>query len=108
HERLESALRQVKRSHERVVTTANEHYALSDGHDQLFSPACDGEAVDSTAAFSAGGAAGRGGGGGGGGVGLCRRRAGGSFCQSFRITWLAIRPGAPIIPPPGCVAEPHI
>ena len=28
--------------------------------------------------------------------------------HSFRITWLAIRPGAAMIPPPGCVAEPHM
>jgi hypothetical protein len=28
--------------------------------------------------------------------------------QSFRITWLAMRPFAPMMPPPGCVAEPHI
>ena len=28
--------------------------------------------------------------------------------HSFKITWLAIRPFAPIIPPPGCVADPHI
>ena len=30
------------------------------------------------------------------------------FFQSLRMTWLAMRPGAPIMPPPGCVAEPHI
>ena len=31
-----------------------------------------------------------------------------AFFHSFRITWLAMRPFAPMIPPPGCVAEPHI
>ena len=35
-------------------------------------------------------------------------REGAVFRQSRRITWLAIRPGAPIIPPPGWVAAPHI
>jgi hypothetical protein len=27
---------------------------------------------------------------------------------SFKIRIAAFRPGAPMIPPPGCVAEPHI
>ena len=31
-----------------------------------------------------------------------------AFFHSFRITWLAMRPFAPMIPPPGCVADPHI
>jgi hypothetical protein len=30
------------------------------------------------------------------------------FFQSLRMTWLAMRPGAPMMPPPGCVADPHI
>ena len=30
------------------------------------------------------------------------------FFHSFKMTWLAMRPGAPMMPPPGCVAEPHI
>src|SRR6266403_1826130 len=28
--------------------------------------------------------------------------------HSFKMTWLAMRPLAPMMPPPGCVAEPHI
>jgi hypothetical protein len=28
--------------------------------------------------------------------------------QFFKMTWLAILPFAPMIPPPGCVAEPHM
>ena len=31
-----------------------------------------------------------------------------AFFHSLRITWLAIRPLAPMIPPPGWVADPHI
>ena len=65
--RFKAALRQIKRGNQRVVTTANEHYLLSDRHGQ----------------FAA-------------------------FFHSFRITWLAMRPLAPIMPPPGCVAEPHM
>ena len=30
------------------------------------------------------------------------------FPLSFRISSAASRPGAPMMPPPGCVAEPHI
>ena len=30
------------------------------------------------------------------------------FPRSFRISSAARRPGAPMMPPPGCVAEPHI
>ena len=67
HHRLEPAFRQIKRGDQCVVTAANEHNLLSDGHDQ----------------FAA-------------------------FFHSFRITWLAILPFAPMIPPPGCVADPHI
>ena len=67
HHGLESAFRQVIRGDQRVVTTANEHYFLSDRHGQ----------------FAA-------------------------FFHSFRITWLAMRPFAPMMPPPGCVADPHI
>ena len=74
NERLEAALGEIKRGDERVVTAADEHYALSDGHGQF-----------------------------------ARLRAGASDSfQSLRMTWLAMRPGAPMMPPPGCVAEPHI
>src|SRR5208282_1538767 len=31
-----------------------------------------------------------------------------AFFHSFRMTWLAMRPFAAMMPPPGCVAEPHI
>ena len=30
------------------------------------------------------------------------------FFFSFRYSSAAIRPGAPMMPPPGCVADPHI
>src|SRR5208337_1334577 len=67
HHRLEPALCQIICGDQRVVTPANEHYFLSDGHGQ----------------FAA-------------------------FFHSFRMTWLAMRPFAAMMPPPGCVAEPHI
>src|ERR1700676_2729630 len=31
-----------------------------------------------------------------------------AFFHCFKITWLAMRPLAPMIPPPGWVADPHI
>ena len=31
-----------------------------------------------------------------------------AFFHSFRMTWLAMRPLAPMMPPPGWVAEPHM
>ena len=31
-----------------------------------------------------------------------------AFFHSFRMTWLAMRPFAAMMPPPGCVADPHI
>jgi len=31
-----------------------------------------------------------------------------AFFQFFRMTWLAMRPLAPMMPPPGWVAEPHM
>ena len=69
HQRLKPAFRQVKCGDQRVMTAANEHDFLSDGHGQF-------------AAFA--------------------------FFHSFRMTWLAMRPFAPMMPPPGCVADPHI
>ena len=36
-----------------------------------------------------------------------RRHIGGSL-MSFKISKADRRPGAPMIPPPGCVADPHI
>src|SRR5882724_11433356 len=58
--------------------TADENYTLSEGHGQL-------------AAFDA----------------VAAEREERPF-HSFRMTWLAMRPLAPMMPPPGCVAEPHI
>src|SRR5260370_1037473 len=78
---------------------ADEHYALSDGHGQIFSTEAGCGWV-----MAAGGAVG------------CADEDFAEFeraerkplLQSFRMTWLAMRPGAPMMPPPGCVAEPHI
>src|SRR5580704_4189334 len=39
---------------------------------------------------------------------IARSRHGYCFPLSFRISSAARRPGAPMMPPPGCVAEPHI
>src|SRR5229473_501853 len=98
-ERLEAALGEVEGGDERIVAAADEHYALSDGHGQIFSTEAGGGWV-----MAAGGAVG------------CADEDFAEFeraerkplLQSFRMTWLAMRPGAPMMPPPGCVAEPHI
>src|SRR5258706_1328109 len=104
NEGLEAAFGEVEGGDERVVTAADDYYALSDGHGQFFSTG-DGEAMETS-------------------VGGCEERGAGReleedfaeferedlnpLLQSLRMTWLAMRPGAPIMPPPGCVAEPHI
>src|SRR4030095_12505351 len=78
HHRLETAFRQIKCGDQTVVATADDHYFLPKWHLQF--PARARELVlISEAPF-----------------------------HSFRITWLAMRPGAAIIPPPGCVADPHM
>src|SRR6266849_2931780 len=77
-ERLEAALGEIKSGDESVVSTSDENYALSEGHGQL-------------AAFGA----------------AAVEREEPPF-HSLRMTWLAMRPLAPMMPPPGCVAEPHI
>jgi hypothetical protein len=77
-ERLEAALGEIKSGDEGIVSTADENYTLSEGHGQL-------------AAFDA----------------VAAEREERPF-HSFRMTWLAMRPLAPMMPPPGCVAEPHI
>ncbi len=97
NEGLESAFGEIKRGDEGIVTAADENYALSDGHGQLDSLA-ERAAVDAT------------------GSGSKRRaivvpldcRGAADFFHSFRMTWLAMRPLAPMMPPPGCVADPHI
>src|SRR5260370_26500402 len=101
-QRPEAALGEVEGSDERIVTTADEDYTLSDGHGQFFSTG-DGEEATS--------------------AGRAARATGWELeddfveleradlkplLQSLRMTWLAMRPGAPMMPPPGCVAEPHI
>src|SRR6266403_2794117 len=104
NERLEAALGEIESGDERVVTTANENYALSDRHAQFFST---GEGEET--ATSAGGLGTR-------GTAWALEEDFTAFeredlellLQSLRITWLAMRPGAPMIPPPGCVAEPHM
>src|SRR2546422_541923 len=78
HEGLETALGEIESGDKSVVTAADENYALSEGHGQL-------------AAFDA--------------VALDREEP--PF-HSFKMTWLAMRPLAPMTPPPGWVAEPHI
>src|SRR5215471_18929520 len=90
HNRLESAFGEVERGDQSIVTTADYRYLLSERHRQFLACA-DRELVtfareeflppapDADPPF-----------------------------QSFRITWLAMRPGAAMIPPPGCVADPHI
>src|SRR6202035_5374582 len=95
---LEAASGEIKGGDERVGTAADEHYALSEGHGQFFSAdeeagtstacAAEWELPEELAAFER--------------VDLK------PLLQSLRMTWLAMRPGAPMMPPPGCVAEPHI
>jgi hypothetical protein len=82
NERLEAALGQIKCGDECVVPAADENYALSEGHNQFAAPR---RAPDDFV--------------------TCAREAG-DHC--LRMTWLAMRPLAPMMPPPGCVAEPHI
>src|SRR5438477_11851535 len=79
HHRFESALGQIKRGDQSIVPAADDHYFLSQGHRQF--PACARETllIDGPPLF-----------------------------HSFKITVLAILPGAAMIPPPGCVADPHI
>src|ERR1700730_13884812 len=77
-QRLEATLGEIKGGDESVVPAANKNYALSDGHGQW--AAFDAVAVESEE----------------------------PPFHSLRMTWLAMRPLAPMMPPPGCVAEPHI
>src|SRR6266853_2014150 len=77
-ERLEATLGEIKSGDESVVTAADKNHALSDGHGQL-------------AAFE-----------------TCDREIESPDFHPFKMTWLAMRPFAPMMPPPGCVAEPHI
>jgi len=57
-ERLESALGEIKRGHQRIVTATDEHHVLSDGHGQFFSRLCDEGEADSTAGSGTGGGTG--------------------------------------------------
>src|SRR5713226_963839 len=87
NERLEAALGEIKSGDESVVSAADENNALSEGHGQL--AAFDAAAAESEEPDFV----------------RCARKA----CDhSFKMTWLAMRPLAPMMPPPGCVAEPHI
>ena len=86
-ERVETTLGKIESSDKGVVTAADKNHALSERHAQL-------------AAFAAVVVAGEG-----------RdfvQRAREASDHSFKMTWLAMRPLAPIMPPPGWVAEPHI
>src|SRR6266404_9675668 len=78
HHRLESALRQIKCGNQSVVSATDHHYFLPQWHGQF--PACARETL----------------------------LLDGPFFHSFKITVLAILPGAAIIPPPGWVADPHM
>src|SRR5215470_6008707 len=84
HYRLESAPGQIECGDQPVVPATNNDYPLSQRHRQF--PAC-----------AAAGAGAR--------EALLPEDP--PF-HSFKITWLAILPGAAMIPPPGCVAEPHM
>ncbi len=75
---LEAALGEIESGNESVVTAADKSHALSERHSQ-------------SAAFDA----------------VAVEREEPPF-HPLRITWLAMRPLAPMMPPPGCVAEPHI
>jgi len=87
HKGLEAALGQIKSGDESVVAAADEDYTLSEGHVQL--AAFEAAAVEREEPDFA-------------------RRASEASDQSFKMTWLARRPFAPMMPPPGWVAEPHI
>src|SRR5215470_14790302 len=89
HHWLESALRQIKRGDQPIVAAANDQHFLSERHFQLPARAACGALTLPREEF------------------LPPESLDPPF-HSFKITWLAIRPGAAIIPPPGCVAEPHI
>src|SRR6266704_2111925 len=79
---LETTLGEIEGGDESVVAAADENYALSERHGQ--SPASERGELDFVA----------------------RAREAGD--HSFKMTWLAMRPLAPMMPPPGCVADPHI
>jgi hypothetical protein len=77
-EGLEATLGEIKSGDKSVVTPADKNHALSDGHGQLAAS----ETYD--------------------------RELESPDFQPFKMTWLAMRPLAPMMPPPGCVADPHI
>src|SRR5260370_25563468 len=81
---LEAALGEIRSSDRGVVTAADENHALSKRHGQLAAFAAAAEELDFV------------------------QRAREASDHSFKMTWLAMRPLAPMMPPPGCVAEPHI
>jgi len=79
-EGLEAALGKIKSGDESVVPAADENYTLSEGHGQL--AAFDAAAVEREGPDFA-------------------RRASEASDHSFKMTWLASRPLAPMMPPPG-------
>src|SRR5260370_123534 len=83
-EGLEAALGEIKSGDKGVVAAADESHALSKRHGQLAAFAAAAEELDFV------------------------QRAREASDHSFKMTWLAMRPLAPMMPPPGCVAEPHI
>src|SRR6267154_3880681 len=86
-EGLEAALGEIKSSDKGVVTAADENHALSKRHGQLAAFAAVVVAAEELDFV---------------------QRARQASDHSFKMTWLAMRPLAPMMPPPGCVAEPHI
>jgi len=86
-EGLEAALGEIKSSDKGVVTAADENHALSKRHGQLAAFAAVVVAAEELDFV---------------------QRAREASDHSFKMTWLAMRPLAPMMPPPGCVAEPHI
>src|SRR5216684_1102173 len=85
--RLEAALGEIKSSDKGVVAAADESHALSKRHGQLAAFAAVVVAAEELDFV---------------------QRAREASDHSFKMTWLAMRPLAPMMPPPGCVAEPHI
>src|SRR5580700_8095139 len=116
-QRLETTSSEIECGDQGVVPSPHNKHSLSDGHGQFFSllgataggltsPAVTWSWVTATgsAAASVGGLGGR----LAGFVLSDRDATAADFFHSFKMTWLAMRPGAPMMPPPGCVADPHM
>ncbi len=86
-EGLEATFGEIKSGDESVVTAADKNHALSKRHGQLAAFAAVVVAAEELDFV---------------------QRAREASDHSFKMTWLAMRPLAPMMPPPGWVAEPHI